>query len=281
MRTGAHALLMAADPTKRRILQEMVEHPLGAGPGQEYRVTPGGKEVLFVGFVTQRWLQSAPQGPLPFGSHEAELAVCAMAAGWTATVMHVLARGPHSFDELHAAVGCLSREAVKRHLSAMRRAGQVEALAGADGQPIYAATEWLRAGIAPLIASARLERRVPTEGMAPIDALDVEAGFLCSLSLVELPRELSGSCRLGLRLEENESSCLTGVTARVEQGRIVSCEAGLDQKVGTWAAGTASGWLDTVIDPDAKQVQTGGDRWLAHALVNGLHKTLFGVPVRR
>ena len=35
--------------------------------------------------------------------------------------------------------------------------------------------------------------------------------------------------------------------------------------------------LDTVIEPDAKRVRTGGDRRLAAILVNRLHETLFGV----
>jgi DNA-binding HxlR family transcriptional regulator len=276
-RAGAQLLLMAADPIKRRILREMIEHPLAAGPGREYRVTAGGQGALFVGFVVERWLQSAPEGPLSFESREAERAVTALAEGWSATVMHALARRPLTFGELQGATG-LHRRPLKRHLDAMLSAGQIEMRASA-GEAVYSVTEWLRAGIAPLIASARLERREPQEGMAPIDALDVEAGFRCSLPLIELPRELSGSCRLGLNLDEDERSCLTGVTARIDQGRVVSCTAGLDRRADTWAAGSAGDWLDTVIEPDARLVRTGGDRWLARALLDALHRTLFGVPV--
>ncbi|MET0305159.1 MAG: hypothetical protein ABW196_02895 [Solirubrobacterales bacterium] len=278
MRAGAQLLLMAADPVKRRILQEMIEHPLDAGPGHEYRVTSSGREALFVGFAVERWLQSAPHGPLPFESREAEQAVATLAEGWSTTVMHALAREPLSFDELHALVEGLGRSPLERRLVAMQEAGQIVEHAGADG-PIYAITDWLRAGIAPLIASARLERRHPMEGMTPIDALDVDAGFRCSLSLVELPRQLSGACRLGLNLEDDESGRLTGVIARIEQGRVVSCEAGIDGSADAWAAGSAGDWLDTVIKPDVNLVRTGGDRWLAAALVAGLHKTLFGIPV--
>ena len=278
MRAGAQLLLMAANPVKRRILREMLERPLTAGPGLEYRVTGGGREALFVGFVVERWLQSAPHGPLPFESHEAEGAVLALAEGWSSTVMHALAREPLAFEELHAQVEGSGRRALKRQLAAMERAGQVARI-DSGAEVIYAATDWLRAGIAPLIASARLERREPKEGMAPIDALDVEAGFRCSLHFVELPAELSGTCRLGINLEDDESGCLTGVTARVEQGRVVSCDAGLDEKADAWAAGSAADWLDTVIEPDAKRVRTGGDKWLASAIIGSLHKSLFGVPV--
>ncbi len=279
MRAGAQALLMAADPINRGILRQMLEHPLKVGPGREYRVTSGGREGLFTGFVTERWLQSAPQGPVPFDSPEAERAVAALAEGWSATVVHALAREPLTMLELRQTVENQGRRGLKRHIAAMRSAGQVEALPVEGGETIYAATDWLRAGIAPLIASARLERRTPHENMAPIDALDVEAGFRLSLPLLKLPKELSGSCSLGLNLAEDESASLTGVTARIEQGRIVSCAAGLDEKADAWAAASASDWLDTVIEPDAKRVRSGGDRWLARALVDALHKTLFGIPV--
>lgn len=279
MRAGAHVLLMAADPVKRGILRKVLERPLEMGPGRLYEVSPGGREMLFVGFVVERWLQSLPQGPVPFDSQEAETAVATLAKAWSATVIHVLAREPLTFRDLHQAIGGLSRRTLKRHLAAMRSTGQVEALPAGGSEAIYALTDWLRAGIAPLIASARLERRNPMEGMAPIDALDVEAGFRLSLPLIELPKELSGICRLGLNLADDESSGLTGVTAHIEQGRVVSCTTGLGEKADAWAAGSASDWLDTVIEPDAKRVRTGGDRWLARALLNALHKTLFGISV--
>lgn len=279
MRAGAQLLLMAADPVKRRILREMVEHPLEISPGREYRVTAGGREALFVGFVVERWLQGAPGGPLPFESQEAERAVSALAEGWSATVMHALARGPLTFAELHRQVDGLSRRTLMRHLTTMRDHAQVDERTDGDGSATYAMTDWLRAGIAPLIASARLERRDPKEGMAPIDALDVEAGFRCSLSMVGLPRELSGTCRLGINLEDDESGRLTGVTARIEQGRIVSCRAGLDGEADAWAAGSAGDWLDTVVEPDVKRVRTGGDRWLTRAVLDALHEDLFGITI--
>jgi len=82
-----------------------------------------------------------------------------------------------------------------------------------------------------------------------------------------------------LNLEDEEHSGLTGVTAKIDQGRIVSCTPGFKHPADAWAAASAGDWLDTVIEPDAKRVRTGGDRWLPSALLRGLHKTLFGVPV--
>jgi hypothetical protein len=160
---------------------------------------------------------------------------------------------------------------------AMQDAGQVEACPDEGEGAVYAVTDWLRAGIAPLAVAARLERRDPKEGMAPLESLDVEAGFLLTLPLLELPRELSGTCRLGVNLEDGEG--LAGVTVRIEEGRIASCAMGLDGEADAWAVAFAGDWLDTVIEPDAKRVRTGGDRWLARALLDALHGTLFGVPV--
>jgi DNA-binding HxlR family transcriptional regulator len=277
MRAGAQLLLMAADPINRGILRSVLERPLEIAPGHRYEVSEGGREMLFVAFVVERWLQGAPEGPLSFDSGETEQAVVTLAEGWSATVMHVLARGPHTFAELHQAADDLSHEELRHHLSAMGEAGLVESLVDEGHGTIYAATEWLRTGISPLIASARLERKNPREDMAPIDNLDVEAGFMLSLPQVELPKELTGICRLGLNLDESERTPMTGVTTEIDQGMIVSCVPGLDLPANAWAAGTASQWLDTVIEPDIESVRTGGDRWLTRALLAELHEALFGI----
>lgn len=278
MRAGARLLMMATDPINRGILRTALEHPVEVTPGHSFRVSSGGREALFVASVVERWLQSAPHGPVDFDGAEAEGIVAALAESWSATVVHMLAREPMTAPELDTAIAGLGRRPIERHLEAMQWAGLVGSLAE-SGEAIYALTDWARAGIAPLIASARLERRNPMEGMAPIDALDVDAGFRLSLPLLTLPMELSGVCRLGLNLDESERSAMTGITARIEEGRVISCQDGLDIKANAWAAATAADWLDTVVEPDAKRVRTGGDRWLAGAILDSLHKTLFGVPV--
>jgi hypothetical protein len=193
--------------------------------------------------------------------------------------VHALAARPLTLRELESAVECLSSRALKRRLLAMQRAGQVERSSDGGGA-VYAATEWLRAGIAPLAAAARLERRNPSEGMAPIAPLDVEAGLLLTLPLLALPGEISGSCRIGVELGDSSRSHIAGATVQVKGGRIGSCTAGLDEGADAWAVASADEWLDTVIEPDARRVTSGGDRRLARALLDGLHETLFGVPVR-
>jgi hypothetical protein len=285
MRAGATILLMAANPIHRGILRKVLERPLELAPGEIYRVSGGGKEMLYVAFVVEQWLLAAPHGPLVFDSKEAESAVTALAEGWSATIVHVLAREPLSFAELESAARKVAIEEtgsdeLRRLVATMHESGQLATLPGPDGEPIYALTDWLRAGIAPLIASARLERSNPMEGMSPIDELDVEAGFRMALELVELPEELSGSCRLGFNLDEEETKPMTGVTAEIDQGRAVACRPGLDIKADAWAAASAFDWLDTVIEPDANKVRTGGDAWLSKALVEALHRTLFGIRVQ-
>jgi DNA-binding HxlR family transcriptional regulator len=279
VRAGTRILPMAANSIKRGILRELLDRPLRMGPGREFRITPGGREMLFVAFVTERWLQSAPSGPLHFDGEGAEAAVAALVDGWSSTVMHALAREPMTLPELDRAVDDLNRRTLKRRLTAMQHAGQVEARPSDGEGAIYSVTDWLRAGIAPLTAAARLERRDPHDDMVPIAALDVEAAFLLTLPLLELPAELSGSCRLGVEIDDGEP-CLAGATARVEAGRVTSCAVRLEEEADAWAIASAGDWLDTVIEPDAKRVKTGGDRLLASALLDRLHGTLFGIPVR-
>jgi DNA-binding HxlR family transcriptional regulator len=270
---------MATNPIKRGILREMLNRPLRMGAGHEFKITPGGKEMLFVAFVAERWLQSAPRGPLRFDSEEAEMAVAALVEGWSSTVMHALATGPLNLEELNSAIDGLSRRALKRHLMGMQSTGQIEAHP-VDGEgALYAVTDWLRAGIAPLAVAARLEQRKPTDDMAPIAALDVEAAFLLTLPLLELREEISGSCRLAVEVNDEEQPVLAGVTAVVEEGRVVSCAVGLDECTDAWATAPAADWLDTIIEPDARRVRTGGDRHVAGALLSALHAKLFGVPV--
>src|SRR5260221_11508412 len=141
MRAGAQALLMATDPINREILQKMLERPLKVGSGGEYRVTSGGREGLFVGFVAERWLQGAPQGPVPFDSREAERAVAALAEGWSATVGHALTREPLTLRALDGVVEGLRKRAPKRHLSAMQSASQIGVLPDGGTGALSAATD--------------------------------------------------------------------------------------------------------------------------------------------
>jgi DNA-binding HxlR family transcriptional regulator len=286
MRAGAYVLPLAGDPINRQILETVLAQPIEASPGKDYEVSESGREALAVAVALERWLERSGDEQLAYGSEQGQRAIELLAETWSAGIVHLLAREPHGIDELHSALSGLSRRALKRQLAEMEAVGQIIAFPAGGESVIYMLTDWMRAGIAPLIVAARLERRDPIEGMAPIDTLDVEAGFRMSLPLVELPEELNGSCRLGLNLCEEDAenapgeppNKLTGVSARIEHGKVVSCEAGLDKTADAWAAGTANAWLDTVIDPKAKALRTGGDAWLTKAVIAGLHQALFGGP---
>lgn len=281
MRAGAHVLSMAANPMHRKILRTMLEQNINVrlDDGGLYEVSPEGREALFVAFVAERWLQSAPRGPLHFEGPEAEAAILALVEGWSTAVVHALAREPLDFKRLHEAAASVSRGELRRVVAALRDTDLIEVLPGDGGGAVYAATDWLRAGLASLAAAARVERRQQIDEAAPVDALDVEAAFRLSLPLLELPEELSGSCRLGVNLGDGRRGGLVGVTAEIDRGRVVACRPGIEEPADAWAIGPTDDWLDTVIEPDAKRVRIGGDKWLPAALLSSLHQTLFGIPV--
>lgn len=235
----------------------------------------------FVTFVAQRWLHDAPGGPLTLGEEGAGAALGALAAGWSSTIVHTLAAQPSTFHQLERSIGGIGRVELRERLGAMRRAGLIEPRPSDGEGAIYTVTDWLRAGIAPLIAAARVERRDPGPGMAPIEALDVGATFLLTLPLLTLPSALSGACRLEVELDGEEDGerqpRATGATAWVDACRVTSCELRLDPEAAAWATGDAGGWLDSVIDPSARGVRTGGQSYLGGALLESLHQRLFGI----
>ena len=248
------------------------------GPDTMLQPTPAGREVPFVGVVLQCWLDSCPEGPIELGP-DAGPVLAPLLTGWCSMVIHALAAKPLTALETHDAIQVLDLDTVEARIELMEETGQVEVLSGPEGEPRYAVTEWLRMGIAPLAAAARMELRHPPGDTAAIAALDVEASFLLALPLLELPAELSGSCSLAVELDEGVSGSPAGVTARVENGRVVSSERRLDEDVDAWATGSAGDWLDTLIDPDAKRVRSGGERRLARTLLYALHQMLFDLPV--
>ena len=273
-RAGGEALSLAADPLNRRILSEMTSRTVEMDGGL-YELSEEGREALFVAETTERWLRQAPEGPVAFDSEQAGRAVSALVGGWSAAVVHALAREPMTSAGLDAAIDGLKG----RQLSAMHSAGLIETL-GEGGEALYAMTEWLRRGIAPLIAAARLERVQHMKGATPVDGSDVEAGFRMALALVELPEELSGACSLRVKLDGPREDSSSGVTARIERGEVVSCEAGFEQKADAWALAGLDGWLNTVIDLDSAAVRSGGDSWLTDALISAIHHSLFGARSR-
>ncbi len=247
----------------------------------EYELTGPGRDLLFVVAALERWLEQAAGRPPALDSNAAKAAIKALAEGWSTTMLRALAAGPLSLTELDRVIGSLSYPSLERRLAAMRLAGQVEARPGNGGGTPYAVTDWLRRGIAPLAAATRWERRHRPRATAPIGRLETEAGFLLTAPLLRLPAELSGTCRMAIEIPDGEGVRLAGVTAEVQNGRIVSCATQLQIGADAWALGSPAAWLDAVIDRDTDRLELGGDCRLAGAALDSLHEALFGVPIRK
>lgn len=140
------------------------------------------------------------------------------------------------------------------------------------------APEWLRLGIAPLAAAARLEFQLPAGETAPIVPLDVEAAFLLTLPLIELPEEIDGTCRLTVPVPGRRPE-LAGVVVLVQGGEISSISTDLSIDSNNFATAPPGAWIDTLIDPEVAAVEWSGDPQFTFSLLHGLHEALFGVEV--
>jgi hypothetical protein len=246
------------------------------GPNTMLQPTAAGHEVPFVAGVLQEWLNRGPDGPTELGP-EAGPALWALLAGWSSTAVHAFAAGPRTAAEASDAIQVLDAEIVDTHIAAMVETGLLKALRGPEGaEQQFAVTDWLRAAIAPLAVAARMELRHPPGDTAPIAALDVEAAFQLTLPLLELPPDLHGSCSLAVELDEGVVDSPSGVTAKVDRGRVLSSEPGLDEAAESWASATAPEWLEMVIEGDTAGAKTGGEPRMTEALLSRLHETLFG-----
>ncbi len=245
-------------------------------PETMMKPTPAGREVPLVGASLQSWLHRCPAGPIELGEGSGE-ALWSLLSGWTSTVVHALAAGSQTVAEVQEEVAVLDEEAVEVRLSMLEEMGLLRFLAdpGGEEEARFEPTDWLRLGIAPLAAAARLELRHPLEDTAPIAAADVEAALRLTLPLLRTKASISGSCSLEVELDEGVLGGPVGMTARIEQGR-VACEPGIDPEADAWVAGSTAGWLDAVIDRNQRALRSGGDWRLPRDLFGGLHKVLFG-----
>jgi hypothetical protein len=249
-------------------LLEVPPNDSPAAPG-----APGkGMALIQVIEVLKRWLDECPAGPLELGQ-QAGNAIAPLVCCWSATVTHALASEPLTLAELDRAVPLLDYDTVEEHVEAMERAGLAEAVGG-DGETRYALTDWMRRGFAPIAAAARMELHYPEPDVAPPEALDVDAAFQLVLPLLWLPPEVSGTCRLDVRIP-GEGDFAVGAMAEVADSRVVSSTPLLEEKPETLITGTPLQWLDTLVDPSSPQLGVAGDLTLVHWLVVALHEVLF------
>lgn len=255
----------------------IAKHRREAFPGTvEYELEKPGEELLFVASTLERWLEAAPQGGLALGSDAAKAAIRALAEGWSTTMLRVLAFSPLSLTELNRMIGRLSYPSLERRLAALRLAGQVEAQTGRGRGIPYAVTPWAREVTGPLAAAALWERRHTPHSTQPIRRTDAESLFLLAAPLLSLPEDVSGSCRMAIELPSADGPRLAGAVVVVEQGRIEICTPELQGTPDAWALGSATGWLEAMVDADMDSIEPGGDCRLARALLDSLHGTLFG-----
>jgi DNA-binding HxlR family transcriptional regulator len=241
-------------------------------------LSPAGEEMLLVADVVEAWLAVCPDGPIAPDGEEAKGAVKALAGGWSSSLMRVLAASPLTVSELASLIPDISYPSLERRVAWMRTTGQIEPVEKDGRGTPYTVTDWLRRAIAPLSVAGRCERRHLEAETGPITEVEVETSFLLALPLVPLRPGARGTCALVVQTEvpEPESPRLAGVTAKVERGEIVSCQARIDREPATWAAGTPEAWLDAVIEGRIEDLRIGGAKpQLALDLVTGLHFALF------
>jgi DNA-binding HxlR family transcriptional regulator len=240
-----------------------------------YQLTASGHDLVRTASVLQRWLKTAPQGPISLGTPAAKSTVKALVDGWDAAIVRAIAARPCTLTELARAIPQVSYPTLERRLTAMRRIGQAEARRNGDGRGNpYGATTWLSEAVAPLIAGAAWERRHAPARTVRVGRLDVEAIFLLVLPLLRLPVEVSGTCRLAVELRSGSEIRFVGTTMTVEHGRITAAKARLDGDAGAWATGTARGWYRWIGRRDEAEIELGGDTAFPLAVAEALREVL-------
>jgi hypothetical protein len=247
-------------------------------PDATVGITPAGVEWLNLMGIFTSWLRQCPAGAMNF-ERVAYPSIDALLGGWASAATHAFAAEPLTIPEACERVGILPLEAIAERVGAMEEQGLLEALPR-GAEPRYAPSDWMRRAVAPIVAAMRMDLRHPRAPVAPIAVADVEAVFRLALPLLRLPADAEGSCALAMQLEPEVSEDPVGVTVQVEEGRVASLELGIDAGAGALASAAAPDWLETLIEIGVDRVETSGEGPLAGLLVEGLHETLFGEPMR-
>lgn len=234
-------------------------------------LTPFGRELLFVAEVLEIWLSASPDGALSLESMEAKEAVRALVGGWGSTILRALAVRAFTPVELDGLIASFGRQALERRLFAMRSVGQVKAVVADDDDTTFAATEWLRKGVAPLLAAIRCERQHLALETAPVTRVDVETLLLLAAPLIG---SLDGGNGTGQLAVDVGQQGLAGVRVGIERGSIVSCVSKLEPGELGWVGSTAE-WLDAMIVGGVKASGGGDQGGLSRTLLEGLHSALF------
>ncbi len=243
-----------------------------------FGLTPAGHGLVGVASVLRAWLTAAPDREEELGTADAAKAIMPLVSGWSIGTVRVLAAGPHSAEELGRIIPGAKLSALESQLAAMHQAGLIEPAPGADTAR-FQPTPRLRHAIAPLAAAASWEQQNGLEGANPISRLEVESAFLLAIPLVELPRQVNGTCRLVVEVQAAGGFRQAGAFITVERGQVTSCVTRIQGQAESWVSGSPTAWLHAVMEGKTESLDVAGSGPLASALLEGLHQALFGSPL--
>lgn len=245
----------------------------------DLNLSAAGTDLQRVAAVLQGWLDQCPEGPIRLGGPAAKSVVKPLGEGWSSGLIRALAVRPLALTQLSSLINGISYPSLERRLSAMRRAGLLARRSGQNGKTPYAVTDWLRRAAGPITAAIQWERRHRPAKTTPVKSVDVESIFLLGLPVLELPENLTGSCRLAVELQgSNGELRLAGVVLQIKEGRLTHCVTKLQSEAGAWASGSAFAWLQGLTGGATDALELGGDGSLALSIVEALQCTFAGPP---
>jgi DNA-binding HxlR family transcriptional regulator len=273
-RAGTASLRLATDPVNRGIMIDVSARGTALSPeGEVVKIGDRGREGIFIGTIAEYWLGRRTDGHFPaFAGEEGQATLAALIDGWDQGVLHALAAGPATFGQLAAAAPRRARRALRDTVARMRATDLLAERGGENGDEVrYEPTDWLRGGVAAILAAIRFELREPIEGGRRATAADAEAALLLALPLSRLDPDASGACVLETTVAEQKGDA---ATAHVEDGRVAAVERGAAERADAHVGGPLFDLLDALIDRRFDLSVTGDSR-LARSLVIGLNQALY------
>jgi len=246
------------------------------GAGRPAKLTVAGQDMLVVLDALEDWLAEGPDGPISLDDAASTGVVRILTAGWDSAIVRALAERPCTLTDLNARIPELSYPALKRRLAKLR-ATQLVIPARTTSGSMYAASDWLRHAIAPLTVAVRWERAHHPHP-APLTPVEVEAAFLLSLPLSELPAKSSGTCVLAVVTSDTSEAPpeAAGVSLDVVEGRIAAMRAGTHGDPSAWVLGTPEAWFEALVDGSRSALRPSGAKpRLAKSIVIAIQAALW------
>jgi DNA-binding HxlR family transcriptional regulator len=239
----------------------------------DYEITEGGKALLEVSDTLRAWLQRSPAGPTELGSIAARSAIKALVEGWGSNIVRALATRPLSLTELNSLIPRISYPSLERRLTAMRQVNLLEVRSTPGRTTPYYVTNWLRQAIAPVTSAVGWERRFAEDRTPEPRRLDVEAGFLLVIPLLDLDKHVTGTCRLAVEVHDGTSPVFAGVSVSIEGGKVTACIPNVESDATAWAVGDPLAWLRRINGSSPGELEVGGRPPLAEAIVEAITRT--------